>query len=207
MSNKTESYLKNIVKGKRNWYHKACKLVEASKEEDWENWYYNEVTAIRTKDPEILAKILRKGNDDWVSRAAAKNDRCSPEALAEVLEGVLRRGKDDWVSQNAAANPNCPPEALSEVIRSGIRDGKLNFLIGVAARNPNCPPELLKEILRRGERDFVSSCAAENLNCPPREKIEWLEATGQLTKYDPEKFELEKVPEDKDLEELRRLMD
>ena len=43
--------------------------------------------------------------------------------------------------------------------------------------NPNCSPELLAEVLRRGKNDGVSRYAAENPNCPIREKFLWLMLT------------------------------
>ena len=163
-------------------------------EEDW----YTEEVAKNTKDPNILAKILRRGKDDQVSYYAVKNSNCSPE----ILTKVLRRGKDDIISWNAAKNPNCPPEALDEVLRKG-EDNNVSWH---AARNPNASPDVLEEILMKGVKNLVSLHASQNPNCPLKAKFEWLEATNQLTKYDPEKFELEHDEEDKDLEELRKLM-
>ena len=66
------------------------------------NWYK---LATTTKDPKILADILRRGNDDYVSWNAASNPSTPPDALAEVL----RRGNDDLVSQYAAKNPSSSP--------------------------------------------------------------------------------------------------
>ena len=65
------------------------------------NWYK---LATTTKDPKILADILRRGNDDYVSWNAASNPSTPPDALAEVL----RRGNNDGVSQCAARNPSSP---------------------------------------------------------------------------------------------------
>ena len=48
--------------------------------------------------------VLERDNDDSVSRCAALNPNCPPEALKMVLE----RGKNNFVSQNVALNPNCP---------------------------------------------------------------------------------------------------
>ena len=106
--------------------------------------FAKEEIAIKTKDPEILSEILRKGNDDMISRHAV--------------------------------------------------------------RNHSCPPEILTEILKRGKNNNVSWHASKNPNCPPKARLDWLEKTNQLTKYDPEIHELEKVPEDKDLEELKKLL-
>jgi hypothetical protein len=78
-----------------------------------ENFYTEEI-AENTKDPEILRKILEKGNDDYVSRQAALNPNCPPEALKEVL----KRGNNNDVSQYAAINPNCPPLAKIMWMRS-----------------------------------------------------------------------------------------
>ena len=82
-----------------------------------------------TTDGQILAEVLREGNNDTVSGYAAKNPNCPPEVLAEVL----RRGKNDWVSCKAAYNPNCPLEMLAEVLRRGKDDD----VSSLAALNPN----------------------------------------------------------------------
>ena len=155
---------------------KVNRNLNVKNPETKENWHrnnYNWKTANETEDPEILAKILMEGKDDWISRAAARNLNCHPKDLAKVL----RRGKDkeDWVTM-------------------------------VAARNPNCPPEALSDVLKREKKDFISQCAVRNPNCSPKAILEWYEKTNQLTKYDPEKFELEHIGEDKDLEELKKLL-
>ena len=147
---------------------------------------------------EALVEVLRRGKNDEISGMAAFNLNCPPEVLVEVL----RRGENNDVSYYAAANPRCPSEALVEVLRRE----KLDMVSQSAAENPNCPPEILSEILRKGRDDEVSYSAAMNINCPYKERFEWLERMGKLTKYDPEKFELEHNEEDKDLEELRKLM-
>ena len=121
---------------------------------------------------------------------------------SEVLAEVLRREKDDYVSRYASLNPNCPPEILTEILKRGRNDG----VSKCAAHNSNCPSEALTEVLRREKFDFVSYLADLNKNCPPKSILEWYEATGQLTKYDPEIHELEKTPIDKDLEALKKLL-
>ena len=135
--------------------------------------------------------------EDWYNVETAKTTKDS-----EILAKILRKDWNDQVSRHAANNPNCPPKTLAEVLRRGQNDQVSIY----AAQNPNCPSEALAEILRRGKYDGVSYHAAKNPNCPPKERIEWYEATGKLTKYDPEKHELEHSEEDKDLEELRKLM-
>ena len=137
----------------------------------------------------------------WAELQEIRNTKDS-----EALEIILRRGRDDAVSLYAAKNPNCSSEALGEVLRRGRND----WVSRHAANNPNCPSEALSEVLRRGikggVKGVVSYFAAMNPNCPPKERIEWLEANGKLTKYDPERFELEHDNEDKDLEELKKLL-
>jgi len=149
-----------------------------------------------------LTEILRRGNDNWVSRWAARNPNCPPEMLVEIL----RRGNnDDWVSESAANNPNCPPEMLTEILRRGND----NWVSRWAANNPNCPPEMLTEILRRGNNNRVSEYAAQNQNCPPLEKIKWMRAMGKIGKEDPSKghiIEYEKEQVDEDLEKLRNMV-
>jgi hypothetical protein len=73
---------------------------------------FNKV-AETTTNPKILTDILRRGNNDDVSRSAAQNPNCPPELLAEVL----KRDKDDWFSSDAAENPNCPFEAKFKWMR------------------------------------------------------------------------------------------
>ena len=137
----------------------------------------------------------------WAELQEIRNTKDS-----EALENILRRECDDDISWNAASNRNCPPEVLAEILRKEKDD----YVSRHAAQNPNCPSEALGEVLRRGikggVKGGVSYFAAMNINCPPKERIEWLEATGRLTKYDPERFELEHDNEDKDLEELKKLL-
>ena len=133
----------------------------------------------------------------WAELQEIRNTKDS-----EVLEIILRRECDDDISWNAASNPNCHPEVLAEVLRRERNDHVSRY----AAMNPNCPSEVLAEVLKRGKNKGVPYFAAMNINCPPKERIEWLEATGRLTKYNPEIHELEHNEEDKDLEELRKLM-
>ena len=128
------------------------------------------------------------------------------KVLKHFLINVLKNKKNDWASswasKLAARNPNCPPEVLTKILRRWKDDDVSIF----ASINPSCPSEVLAEVLRRGRNDGVSCHAVNNSNCPPQARLDWLEVTGKLTKYDPDRFELEKVPEDKDLEELRKLM-
>ena len=110
-----------------------------------EDWYSEEVANDPNTDPEILARILRRGKSDWVSEIAARNPNCPSEALAEVL----RRGNNDYVSWHAAENPNCPPEVLAEVLSRGNNDNVSWY----AAENPNTPIEdRLRWIENTGER-------------------------------------------------------
>ena len=97
-----------------------------------ENYYTEEIAKDPNTSPEILAKILKRGNDDWVSRYAARNPSTPSEALAEELS----RGKEDDISCIAANNPNCPPEALAEILSRGKND----WVSRTAAVNPSCPP-------------------------------------------------------------------
>jgi len=59
------------------------------------NAYYNiETVENPNTHPDILRKILERGNDDDVSCYAAQNPNC----LEDALRMVLARGKDDRVS-------------------------------------------------------------------------------------------------------------
>ena len=105
------------------------------------------------------------------------------------------------VSRFAVSHKNCPSDVLDEVIRREI-----NEVSCYAAQNQNCSPETLAEILKGGNNNLISECAAFNSNCSPKARIDWLEKTGKLTKYDPGKFELEHNEEDKDIKALEKLL-
>ena len=112
--------LRALISKSGSWYKSA--------EED----YYNEETAKDSNtSPEILKKILEKGNNDNVSCFAAQNPNCP----ASALEMILKRGNDDGVSHYAATNPNCPGSALEMVLKQGNND----YVSYYAAKNPNCP--------------------------------------------------------------------
>ena len=69
---------------------------------DYKNYYTEDVANNHITSPDILRKILKRGNDDNVSMYTSDNPNCPPDALKMVLE----RGKNDWVSVYAAGNPN-----------------------------------------------------------------------------------------------------
>jgi len=121
-----------------------------------------------------------------------------------ILTKILKRNRDDYVSWNAAQNPNCPPEALTEVLKRNNND----VVSWCAVQNPKCPPEILAEVLKRNKNDDISYRAVRNPNCPPLARIRWMQNTGQIAKEDPTKhyIEYEEVKPDKDLEELKRLI-
>ena len=64
-----------------------------------------------------------------MSRDAARNHSCPPEALSEVL----KREKKDEVSWNAARNPNCPSldkiHWLREIGEIGIEDPSKGHIV------------------------------------------------------------------------------
>ena len=60
------------------------------------------------------------------------------------------------------------------------------------AIDPNTSPKILKKILERGKNDAVSWNAAINPNCPPEEKIKWMIKLGKITRFNPNKHELDK---------------
>jgi len=182
---------------------------------------YTKEIARTTKDPKILAYILKKGKNDLVSLLAAENPNCSPEILSEmsssmsdqmiaratkdpqILIDILRRGNDDFISCYAAENPNCPIEMLVEILKRGNNDS----VSRCAVTNPNCPPEILAEILKRGNDDWVTEYAAENPNCPIEARINWMMETGKIGKEAPGKhiIEYENIKED-DLSDLKDLL-
>ena len=100
-----------------NWYKLA------------QTYYTEEVAKNPNTDPKILAAILSRGKDDYVSWGAAQNPSTPPEALAAILS----RGKDDRVSRGAAQNPSTPPEALAAILSRGKDD----YVSYYAARNPS----------------------------------------------------------------------
>lgn len=63
--------------------------------------------------PEALAEVLKRGQNDIVSRLAASNPNCPPEAL----EMILNKGINDDVSYYAANNPNCPEKTKTDWMR------------------------------------------------------------------------------------------
>ena len=63
---------------------------------------------------EVLAEVLRRGENNMISCRAAGHKNCPPEALVEVL----KRGKNDLVSKWAFDNKNCPSKARSEWIKA-----------------------------------------------------------------------------------------
>ena len=91
--------------------------------------------------PEILAEILKRGNNNDVSGYAAENPNCPPEALADVLN----RGKNDYVSKWAAQNPNCPP--LERVLWMKAT-GKIKDY------DPNNPNHILEEVEEYKDEDM-----------------------------------------------------
>ena len=64
------------------------------------------------------------------------------------------------------------------------------------------------QILKRKKNDGISWNAANNSNCPDKDKIEWMMETGQIEKEDPKKHIIEyedNKPED-DLSDLKKLL-
>ena len=124
----------------------------------------------------------------------------------EILAKILQNEKDDEVSRYAARNPNCPPEILEGILKRS----KNNFYIsGCAVMNPNFPTETLLEILKRGPSDRLFPSAIYNPKCPPEMKIKWMRENGVITQENPSKHiidEGEKVVEDKELDEFRKLI-
>ena len=141
-------------------------------------------------------------SQEWYTEEVATNTK-DPN----ILRDILKRGKNDGVSYYAAQNPKCPPEILADVLKRG-KDDTVSW---IAAEHPKCPPEILAEVLKRGNNDWVSICAARNPNCPPLERVLWMKATGKIKDYDPNNpkhfLEQEEVKEDKDLEELKKLIE
>ncbi len=101
-----------------------------------QNYYYNIETAENPNTPpDILRKILERGNNNWVSCFAALNPNCP----SDILKMILERGKNDGVSQYAALNPNCPKDVLKKILEKGKKDMVSQY----AAENPNCPPDIM----------------------------------------------------------------
>ena len=119
--------IEDIQAKNKNWYKKA---------QESEGYYTSRIASNPKTSPEILKKILERGNDDWVSRDAVRNPNCP----VYLLEDILKRGKgkDDWVSRSAVRNPNCPVYLLEEILKRGKDD-----VVSIwAAENPNCPLKL-----------------------------------------------------------------
>ena len=45
--------------------------------------------------PDILRKILERGNNDYISRSAAENTNCPPDALIKWMRETGKIGKED----------------------------------------------------------------------------------------------------------------
>jgi hypothetical protein len=169
-----------------------------------------------TTNPDILKKILERGEADDVSFYAAQNPNCSTDTLKMVLE----RGNNinrimenvtkvnytsiDHVSFYALGNPNCPTELLIKIVERCKDDLFGSFAVG----NPNCPPDVLRMVLKKCMNDYFAINAAENPNCPPDAKINWYKATGKIEQYDPKKhiMDIEEEKENTDLQKLKALL-
>jgi len=171
------------------------------------NWYktaqedrYTEEVARTTTDPELLRNILRIGNNDYVSRWAARNPNCPPEVLAEVI----RRGKYDVVSYYAVQNTNCPSDALAEVLRRE----KNNEVSYNAAHNPNCPPEDAIKWLRLFKEEIPENIIKRQEKLENKKKQEELERKRQeeLERKHQEELELKELEKDPKYQELMELM-
>ena len=91
---------------------------------------------INSTDPQFLSEVLKRGNNDEVSRRAALNPHCPPEALSEVL----KRGNNDGVSRCAAENPNCPEK------------DKNNFNLILFLKENNLTKERILELFKDDEK-------------------------------------------------------
>ena len=67
-------------------------------------------------------------------------------------------------------------------------------------------PEMLAEILRRGKDDLVSWYAANNPNCPPEARINWMYSTAKIEKEDPTKHIIEYEYKQDDFQDLKDLL-
>jgi hypothetical protein len=170
--------------------------------------YYNIETAKDPNtNPDILRKILERGENDDVSQYAANNPNCPSDILRKILE----KGDNNSVSCNAASNKNCPPDLLKMVLKMVLEKNKNYYVVSwYAAQNPNCPPDALKMVLERGKDDYVSQWAALNPNCPSSAYIKWMMDTGKIGKEDPSKHIIEYTDNeekiDEDLEKLKQLI-
>ena len=57
--------------------------------------FYNEETAENTNDPEILHKILQRGNSDWVSGFAAENPNCALDLALKYKISLLNKNNTE----------------------------------------------------------------------------------------------------------------
>ncbi len=173
----------------------ANKQFNLRKYSQTEEWYTEEI-AENTKDPNILRKILERGNDDRVSQHAVFNKNCSPELLRMVLE----RGENNFVSRLASNHKNCPVDALKMVLMRGKDD----VVSRNAALNKNCPSDVLIMVFERGKDDGVSRNASKNPNSPIDAVIKWKMKTGQIQTESPE-HKIQYVNPQKDDSDLKKL--
>ncbi len=160
-----------------------------------EEWYTEEI-ALSTEDPNIIRKILEKGNNDKVSRNAVKNKNCPIDALKMVLE----RGSDDEVSWIASEHFKCPSDVLKMVLEKGNDD----YVSRNAALNINCPPDVLKIVLEKGNNDYVSRNSAYNKNCPLDAVIKWKMLIGRI-QIESKEHKIQYVNKPKDDSDLKKL--
>jgi hypothetical protein len=104
---------------------------------------YDMVIASNPKtDPDVLLRIVKEYNDDWVTRSALENPNCPPEAIKFVLNAG--EAGIPALLYKAAIHPNADPYDLHYYI-------KLQKSIGLYALNN---PILTSDYLRRLFREL-----------------------------------------------------
>jgi len=70
----------------------------------------------------------------------------------------------------------------------------------------NCPITLLKNIMAKNKDDTYSRQASLQPQISDKERIQWMINSGQITQEDPQKHMIDKIPENKELTQLKNLI-
>jgi len=151
----------------------------------------------RSSNPEVLAWILERNNDDIITLIVAENPTTPSSALEkyfikqqhdtqvvraiasnpntplDTLTWMVEHGKSTWYAIRACNNPSTPVEVLDDTLLHGRMTLKWEI-----AKNPRISSHVLAEILEKGEKDLVSCHVANNPSTPSDAVAKWREKTG-----------------------------
>ena len=120
-----------------------------------------------------MAEVLRRGNNDLVSRYAAENPNTPPKALIDWMRATGKIGKEDPKRHIIEYDSKEEVDEDLEKLKKLISSSKFNlkkysqFWYTVEVAKNTKDPKILTDILSKGKDDWVSCFAAENPNTPP----------------------------------------